>query len=91
MTIKSLINADWRAKSEAYLIEVPGRTTVAGHFFTHKGEEFGYVLSGRLQLKIGSASHRVTTGDTVYLTVDTPLQWKNWNHETAQLIWLLIK
>ncbi len=88
---QSFINAGIKTKSVPYLIEVPGKTTLPGHFFIHKGEEFGYVLNGELQVKIGNTVQNVIAGDVVYLTTDTPQQWKNKHREAARLIWLLIK
>jgi quercetin dioxygenase-like cupin family protein len=88
---KSLMTTDRVAKSQPYLLEVPGETTLSGHFFNHKGDEFGYVLSGELQVKIGSTPQRVMTGDVIYLSAEVPVQWKNTHSKSAQLIWLLIK
>lgn len=88
---QSFINAGIKTKSVPYLIEVPGKTTLPGHFFIHKGEEFGYVLNGELQVKIGNTVQNVIAGDVVYLITDTPQQWKNKHREAARLIWLLIK
>ncbi|MGD9186280.1 MAG: cupin domain-containing protein, partial [Desulfobacterales bacterium] len=74
-----------------YLIEIPARTTLPFHFFVHKGEEFGYVLAGDLQIKIGSSLKKMTAGDVVYLTTDIPTQWKNIGTDTARMIWVNIK
>ena len=79
------------ARSEPFLIEIPGKTNLSGHFFNHKGDEFGYVLNGELQVRIGTDFQKVTAGDVVYLTTELPVQWKNTKSKSAQLIWLLIK
>ena len=89
--VKSLMTTGRVARSEPFLIEVPGETTLSEHFFVHKGDEFGYVLNGELQVKIGATSQSVTTGDVIYLTTEVPVQWKNTSRKSAQLIWLLIK
>jgi transcriptional regulator with XRE-family HTH domain len=91
VSARSLIGAGVATKSEPYLLEVSGKTTLPGHFFIHKGDEFGYMLKGDLQLKIGRTTQNVTAGDVLYLTTETPVQWKNQSRETARLIWLLIK
>ena len=65
--------------------------TLPFHFFVHKGEEFGYVLAGELQVKIGSSLKKLKAGDVVYLTTDIPAQWKNAGTNTARMIWVKIK
>ena len=89
--VKSLMTTDRLARSEPFLIKVPEKTHLTRHFFNHKGDEFGYVLNGELELKIGPTFQKVTTGDVVYLTTEEPTQWKNTSRKMAQLIWLLIK
>jgi len=89
--VKSLMTTDRVARSEPFLIEVPEKTNLSRHFFNHKGDEFGYILNGELELKIGVTFQKVTTGDVVYLTTEVPTQWKNTSRKMAQLIWLLIK
>ena len=89
--VKSLMTTDRVARSEPFLIEVPGKINLPRHFFNHKGDEFGYMLNGELQLKIGATFQKVATGDVVYLTTEVPGQWKNTSRKSAQLIWLLIK
>lgn len=88
---KRLTGIDFEAEAEPYLIEIPAGASLPLHFFVHKGEEFGYVLAGELQVKIGRSVETVTTGDTVYLKTDTPTQWKNTGTEAARLIWVTIK
>ena len=82
---------DFDGKAEPYLIEIPPRKTLSSHFFIHKGEEVGYVLSGKLQMKLGKGLHRVKSGDMVYLTSEMPSQWKNPGPGTAKMLWLKLK
>ena len=57
----------------------------------HKGEEFGYVLSGKLQVVINNVARQVRAGDVVYLTRDTPGQWSNPGPRPAKLLWIKLK
>ncbi|MGB8425010.1 MAG: helix-turn-helix domain-containing protein [Desulfobacterales bacterium] len=86
-----LTGVDFAAKAEPYLIEIPAGKSLPRHFFAHKGEEFGYMLSGELQVTIGRSSETLTAGDTVYLKSDTPSQWKNGGTDAARMIWVKIK
>jgi quercetin dioxygenase-like cupin family protein len=86
-----LAPADTSLKTEPYLIEIPPRKNLNTHFFYHKGEEIGYLLSGKLQLKIESTSYTINAGDVVYLTTEIPSHWKNPGPGLARLLWFKIK
>jgi transcriptional regulator with XRE-family HTH domain len=81
---------DLDPKAEPYLIEIPPKETLPSHFFIHKGEEVGYLLSGKLQLKLDKAVHTVRARDVIYLTSEIPSQWENPGPETARLLWIKI-
>jgi len=83
--------ADFAAKAEPYIIEIQAEEKVPSHFFVHKGEEMGYVLSGKLEFKIRNAVHTATAGDIIYLTSELPSEWKNIGTETCRLLWINIK
>lgn len=86
-----LIPVDLDAKAEPYSIEIPPGRTLQSHFFMHKGEEFGYLLSGELQLKLRQTVYKIGPGDVIYLKTDIPTQWKNSGSVPAKIIWLKIK
>lgn len=86
-----LTPVDFDPKAEPYLIEIPPQKTLPAHFFIHKGEEIGYLLSGKLQLKIDKASYTLNPGDVIYLTSQTPSQWKNLKTTAARLLWIKVK
>ena len=82
---------DLELKAEPYLIEIPPKQTLPSHFFIHKGEEIGYLVSGKLQLKLKKAVYNVKMGDIVYLTTEMPSQWQNPGTRAAKLLWIKIK
>jgi transcriptional regulator with XRE-family HTH domain/KaiC/GvpD/RAD55 family RecA-like ATPase len=88
---KLLHPVDVRVKAEPYLIDIPPKQTLPGHFFFHKGEEVGYVLSGRLQVRVGQAVHTLKAGDVIYLTSELPSEWKNPGPSPARLFWVNVK
>ncbi len=87
----SLTPRDFKRRAEPFIIEVAPKQTLTSHFFTHKGEELGYLLAGRLQLKVGRAMYTARAGDLVYLTSDTPSLWSNPGRSPARLLWLNIR
>lgn len=88
---KLLTPLDFEAKAEPLILEIPSHKTLPGHFFIHKGEEIGYLLSGKLQLKLEKAVYTIRSGDVIYLTSEMPSQWKNPGPGIARLLWIKIK
>lgn len=86
-----LYPVDVEVKAEPYLIEITPKATLPAHFFFHKGEEVGYVLSGRLQVRVGKAVHHLKTGDVIYLTSEIPGEWRNPGPSVARLLWVKVK
>jgi transcriptional regulator with XRE-family HTH domain len=86
-----LYPVDFEVKAEPYLIEITPKATLPGHFFFHKGEEVGYVLSGRLQVRVGKGIHNLKAGDVIYLTSEIPGEWRNPGPAVARLLWIKVK
>jgi transcriptional regulator with XRE-family HTH domain len=82
---------DVEVKAEPYVIEISPKATLPAHFFFHKGEEVGYVLSGRLQVRVGKGVHTLKTGDVIYLTSEIPGEWRNPGPAMARLLWVKVK
>jgi len=82
---------DFDPKAEPYLIEISPKEKLPSHFFIHKGEELGYLLSGRLQVKLEKSAHSLRAGDVIYLTSEMPIQWKNPGPGVARLLWIKVK
>jgi quercetin dioxygenase-like cupin family protein len=61
-----------------------------GRFFTHKGEEMGYLISGELQVKLEKGTYTLKEGDLMILRSEIPLEWKNSGQEIARLLWIKI-
>ncbi|MDM8535781.1 helix-turn-helix domain-containing protein [Desulfobacterales bacterium HSG17] len=91
ITGKLLTPVDFEPKAEPYIIEIPPDKNLPSHFFIHKGEEIGYVLSGTLQAEIEKVKYEIKKGDIIYLTTEMPSHWKNPGPETAKLLWIKIK
>jgi len=88
---KRLLPPNMDTDAEPYLIEIPPGLTLQPHFFAHKGQEFGYLLSGELHLTVNSTDYTLKPGELVYLTAETPGQWVNSGSVTARLLWVNIK
>ena len=67
ITGKLMTPIDSDFKAEPYIIEIPPKKSLPSHFFIHKGEEAGYLISGTTAIETGkghthgqSRRHRVS-------------------------------
>lgn len=86
-----LLPPDLESRIDAVLITIKPGKKLTGHFFSHKGEELGYLLSGCLEMSIDNHIHHVNPGDTLYLPKDIPGQWRNIAETVAELLWFRFK
>ena len=85
-----LLPVDLPSSIEPYFLEIPANKKLPAHFFIHKGEEFGFLIEGELQVTIQNSVKQLTAGDVIYLTRHIPSQWKNNGKKAARMIWLKI-
>jgi len=83
-----LLPPDIVTEVEPSVIRVKPGKKLPGHFYSHKGEELGYVLAGSLEMNIENRSYELHPGDTVYLKKNNPSQWRNSGDITEELLWL---
>lgn len=88
---KLLTPPDFDAKMEPYIIEIEPNRDLPSHFFVHKGEEMGYVLSGKLRVSLNKAMYTLRAGDVIYLTSEMPDQWNNPGPSIARILWIKSK
>jgi DNA-binding XRE family transcriptional regulator/quercetin dioxygenase-like cupin family protein len=74
-----------------YLLKIEVGGKLASHFFSHKGEEMGYLLGGNLALWVNGQRQEAGPGDLIYLKKETPEQWENSGDTVAELLWITIK
>ncbi len=91
VAIKALTPLDHKAGAAPHIIEIPAGRTLPFHFFIHKGDEAGYVLSGNLEFTLVKTVYTARTGDVIYLTTDAPGQWRNTGTDVARLLWINMK
>lgn len=85
-----LTPVDFEGKMEPYIIEVEPGQGLDSHFFIHKGEEMGYLISGILEVSMDRKTYTISPGDTVYLTSELPSQWTNPGPDVAKLLWIKV-
>jgi len=79
---------DYHSTIEPYLIEIMPKQELLSHFFIHKGDEMGYLLSGKLRVTLANATYTLRAGDTICLTSEMPSHWRNPGMTVARLLWV---
>ena len=61
-----------------------------GAYMRHAGQEFGYVLSGRLVVDVGFESYQLGAGDSISFPAPTPHRLSNPGTEPAAAVWCVL-
>lgn len=91
MDITQLTPFDLDGRVEVFLVNLFPGARVSSHFFQHKGEEIGYLLSGEADMVYQDQHRQLQARDTLYLKTATPSQWRNKGEKTARFLWIRVK
>lgn len=87
MLLKWIIPNAQKNDMEPVLVELlPGAST--SEDFPHNGEEFGYVLEGKISIELGKNKYSCKKGEAFYYTADKPHNILNNGKNTAKFIWI---
>ena len=79
-------NAQKNIMEPVRLTLAPGGSTYPDN--PHEGEEFGYVLSGAVQLHLNGAKHRVKAGESFCIHPSAPHWLENAGKSVAKILWI---
>jgi transcriptional regulator with XRE-family HTH domain len=87
MLLKWIIPNAQKNAMEPVLVELDpeGATTTD---FPHEGEEFGYVLDGKIRIELGTKKHLCKKGEAFYYKADKVHTIKNSGKNKAKFIWI---
>ena len=54
----------------------------------HEGQEFGYVLKGKVTIVVGNKVYKAKTGETFYYDTSKVHYLRNDSNEVAKIIWI---
>jgi transcriptional regulator with XRE-family HTH domain/KaiC/GvpD/RAD55 family RecA-like ATPase len=91
MEITQLTPLDLDGPADSFLVKILPGKKISSHFFAHKGEEMGYLLTGTLTAIYENQPHELIPGGTIYFKTIFPEGWHNTGRETAVLHWLKFK
>ena len=66
----------------------PDGYTIGGVDLPHEGEEFGFVLSGEIELTLGKSVYKVSEGSSFYFRSDKSHCVTNKGSVSAKLLWI---
>jgi transcriptional regulator with XRE-family HTH domain len=86
LTTESIPNVDFLYVT----YEVGGASSPEHEFQRHGGQEWGYVLSGRLGVTVGFDDHVLGPGDAIALDSTAPHRLYNLGDEPVRAIWFVL-
>ena len=60
----------------------------SGESYTHEGEEFLFVVRGKLEIELEGQPYRLRCGDSLYFDSSTPHQWSNPGSAETWVLWV---
>jgi len=87
--LQLLVSHVLNRRMEPYLLTLRQGATVKGHFCSHKGDEFAYVIEGELEVEIQGEKQMLRPGDGLYIESTVPSKWVNMGEGEAVLLWVL--
>jgi transcriptional regulator with XRE-family HTH domain/KaiC/GvpD/RAD55 family RecA-like ATPase len=87
--LQLLVSDVLNRRMEPHFLTLKEGAAVNGHFYTHKGDEFAYVLEGELEVEIQGEKQILKQGDSLYLESAFPSKWANVGKGEVVLLWVL--
>jgi mannose-6-phosphate isomerase-like protein (cupin superfamily) len=76
----------------AFVTYPPGADSGAGDPpSSHRGKEYGYVISGRLRIEVGGEAFELGPGDAVVFGSATPHRFRALGDEPVRAVWLNLR
>lgn len=74
-----------------YLRYPPGSESTPSHsLMRHNGTEYGYILSGTLQVSIGFDTYEIGPGDSIAFDCTQPHRFATVGDETVEAVWFVV-
>ncbi len=87
MLLKWVIPNAQKNRMEPVLVELaPGASTAED--FPHEGEEFGFVLEGKIRIELGKNKYTCKKGEAFYYTADRAHGIVNAGKNAAKFMWI---
>jgi len=78
-------------KAEPFLVTVEPAESESPALHTHEGQEFNYMVSGRMEFHLDSIAYELSEGDSVYFDAGVPHAMRALGTQPAQFIAVVVK
>lgn len=82
-----LVPNSQKNEMEPILLEIAAKTSMQKDM-PHEGEEFGYVLDGKIEIVVGDKRYKCAKGDSFYYVAEKVHYIENKTDRTAKIIWV---
>jgi transcriptional regulator with XRE-family HTH domain/KaiC/GvpD/RAD55 family RecA-like ATPase len=89
MKLELLVSDVLNRRMEPYLLTLKEGAIIHGHFSSHKGDEFAYIMEGELEVELEGERQMLQQGDSLYIESTVPSRWANMGKGDAVLLWVL--
>jgi quercetin dioxygenase-like cupin family protein len=89
LKLQLLVSDVMNRRMEPYLLTMKEGAIINGHFYTHKGDEFTFIMEGELEVEIQEEKQLLREGDSLYIESTFPSRWSNVGKGNATLLWVL--
>ncbi|MBP3878881.1 MAG: helix-turn-helix transcriptional regulator [Lachnospiraceae bacterium] len=86
-SIQWIVPTAQKNRMEPLLVRLEGHKKLSNDL-PHEGEEFGYVIQGKIRLHLGGHIHTVKSGESFYYTADRDHYIENATSRPARFIWV---
>ncbi len=81
-------NIPERKMEPLFIVMEPGSAQVKERY-SHRGEEFAFLIKGKLEVFVGDKKYILEEGDSLYFDSSLPHGWSNIGRERAEVIWIV--
>ncbi|MCG8635497.1 MAG: cupin domain-containing protein [Desulfobacterales bacterium] len=88
-TVNYLLTPDLKRKLEVILSHANPGESPPEELLSHEGEEFGFVMEGKLEVTIGDEVYVLEEGDSIYYSSEHPHRLESIGEVPCKSIWVI--
>jgi len=89
MYIDALTYRDIHKTMQPLLVRMEPGSNSGYEGYTHKGQEFGFVLKGQVVVELDNSKYELNPGDSIYFDSSRPHRFSNQSDEEALFVWVV--
>lgn len=89
--LEYLIKDGRASKNEIFVSSLGANQKSFDEYITHDGYKFGYVLSGFVEVDMGTEKIRLSEGDSIFFEAIIPHLWKNPENRESNTLWVVTR